>query len=143
MRMTASRRVARPAPEVFEFFSDATNNPHWQAGMVSCTWTTDPPIRVGSRYAQVARFMGREIRSRFEVTEYEPGRRIRIETLESTFPIQVNRRVEPIDAASCMVNAEITGGPRGIWRLFEPLMARRAQKSVDADYDRLKELLES
>lgn len=143
MRMTVSRRVTRPAPDVFGFFADASNNPRWQAGMVSCTWTTEPPLRVGSRYEQVARFMGREIRSLFEVTEFEPGRRLRIETIESTFPIQVHRWVESVDAATCTVNAEIEGGPQGLWRILEPMMARRAQKSVDADYDRLQQLLES
>jgi hypothetical protein len=34
--------------------------------------------------------MGKNIKSSFVVTEFEPGRRIAIETVESTFPIQVD-----------------------------------------------------
>lgn len=45
-----------------------------------------PPI-------QHARFLGRDIRSTFVVTECEPGRLIAIKSVESTFPIQVERRV--------------------------------------------------
>ncbi|HEX6286239.1 MAG TPA: SRPBCC family protein [Acidimicrobiia bacterium] len=144
MRMSAERTISRPADEVAEFFFDASNNPKWQNGMVSCEWVSEPPIRVGSTYAQLARFMGRDVRSTFVVTDFEPGRSIRIETIESTFPIQVQRRVEPIDESSSRVTAEITGGPEGgLMKMFSPLMAGRAQKSVDNDYDRLVQLLES
>lgn len=142
MRMSAERTIMRPAEEVAEFFFDASNNPKWQKGMVSCEWVSEPPIRVGSTYAQLARFMGRDVRSTFVVTDFEPGRSIRIETIESTFPIQVERRVEPIDDSSSRVTAEITGGPEGgLMKMLSPLMAGRAQKSVDNDYDRLVQLL--
>lgn len=137
-----SRRIARPADEVFAFFADASNNPRWQRGMISCQWTSDPPIREGSRYEQRARFLGREIRSSFVVTRFEPVRLIEIETTDSTFPIQVTREVETTSPGSSQVKAHIRGGPEGVMRLLDPLMARSAKKSIEADYDRLVELLE-
>lgn len=144
MELRATREIGRPADEVFSFFSDASNNPRWQEGMISCEWTSDQPIGVGSTYQQRARFMGRDVTSTFVVTRFEPGRLIEIETVESTFPIGVVRTVEPVDESSCRVSALITGGPEGgLWKLVVPLMRRRAQKSVDADYDRLVQLLES
>lgn len=144
MKMSATRDIARPADEVFSFFADAANNPGWQTGMISCEWTTDPPIGVGSKYEQKARFMGRDINSTFIVTGFEPGRLIEIETVESTFPIRVIRLVESLSGDACRVSADISGGPQGgVAKLLTPLMARRAQKSVDADYDRLVQLLES
>ena len=142
--MTASREIDRPVDEVFAFFADASNNPRWQNGMVSCEWTSEPPIRMGSSYEQHARFMGRDVVSTFAVTAHEPGRMITIETIESTFPIKVVRTMEPVGGSSCRVTATITGGPeKGPLKWLEPLVGRRAQKSVDADYDRLVTLLES
>jgi len=144
MDMAASRNVDRPADQVFEFFSDASNNPKWQKGMQSCEWTSEPPIAVGSTYEQKARFMGRDIHSTFQVTAYEPGHLIGIETIKSTFPIQVVRKVGSTGDASCQVSAQITGGPeKGLAKLLEPLFGRAAQASVDRDYDRLVQLLES
>ena len=140
MEMTVQRTIGRPADGVFEFFADAANNPAWQKGMQSCEWITEPPIGVRSQYRQLARFAGRDIISVFEVTEYEPGRRIRIETVESTFPIQVTRTVGPDDDDRCIVRASITGGPNVPWPL-SVLSQRLAQRSVDADYDRLQALL--
>lgn len=109
--------------------------------MLSCEWITERPVGVGSRYRQHAKFAGRNVISIFEVTVYEPGRRIRIETVESTFPIQVTRTVEPNGDDRCIVRASITGGPGVLWPISVP--ARwMAQRSVDADYDRLQALLE-
>ena len=143
-RLTARREIARPSAEVFDFFSDASNNPKWQKGMISCEWSSPGPIEVGSTYSQHARFMGRDVVSSFVVTELEQGRSITIETTASTFPIRVTRTVEPIDESSCRVSADISGGPEnGLIRLIGPLVEKRAQKSVDADYDRLVQLLES
>lgn len=144
MELTASRIIERPATEVFEFFSDPTNNPLWQEGMESCRWTSDPPIGVGSTYEQRARFLGREVVSTFVVNDYQPPAVIAIETVKSTFPIEVVRRVEPVTDGTCRVSADISGGPEKGWmKLFEPLIALSAQKSVDRDYDRLVQLLES
>lgn len=144
MRMTATREIKRPADEVFAFFADASNNPKWQDGMISCEWTSKPPIQEGSTYRQEARFMGRDVVSTFRVTRFEPGHLIEIETVESTFPIRVVRTVEPIDESTSRVSADISGGPeKGPLKWLEPLATRRAQKSVDADYDRLVQLLEA
>ena len=144
MKMSVTREIARPADEVFGYLADVSNNPSWQKGMQSCEWTSQPPVGSGSTYSQHARFMGKNIKSSFVVTEFEPGRRIAIETVESTFPIQVERRVESTGPDSCQVSADIGGGPdKGVARLLAPIMTRVAQKSVDRDYDRLVELLEA
>lgn len=142
MRLSATREIRRPAEEVFSFLADASNNPRWQKGQRSCVWTSPPPIGPGSTYEQEARFLGRTLINRFEVTEYVPGRTITIESTEGSFPITVLRSVEPLDEHRSQVRAEIDGEPSGFLRLFGPLLRLLAQRSVDADYDRLKRLLE-
>ncbi len=134
-------RVARPPAEVFEYVANFENNPRWQGGMVEARFITDPPLRVGSRYEQVARFLGREIRSTFEVVGFDPGRMVEATTVESTFPITFTRRVEP-DGDASLVTAVVSGDASGIFRLAEPLLRRKVQRSIDADYAHLKALLE-
>lgn len=144
MEMGATRHINQPADEVFKFLANAENNPQWQNGMRSCTWTSEPPIGVGSTYEQHARFMGKNVRSTFEVTAYEPGQRIAIKAVESTFPIEVDRAVAPTGPESCKVTAVISGGPEGtIAGLVGPFAGRIAQNLINRDYDRLVELLES
>jgi hypothetical protein len=142
VRLAADREIARPSAEVFAFVSDSSNNPRWQKGQQSCEWTSPPPIGVGSTYQQKARFLGRTLLNRFEVVGYEPGRSITIRSVEGSFPIEVRRSVEPIDPNHTRLRAEIAGEPTGLFRLAAPLVRWFAQRSVDADYDRPKAMLE-
>ena len=135
--------VKRPASDVFDYVADMSNNPEWQQGMKSCRWTTEPPIRVGSRYDQHASFMGREITSKFEVTEYVAGERIRIVTYESTFALDITRTVEAIDDASCRVTAIVRGEQAGFFKVFGPLLNKMVSSSVRKDYRALREILET
>lgn len=142
MQIRSEVVIDRPAEAVFAYVADFENNPRWQSGMRTCTWITEPPIRVGSRYEQEAEMFGRPVRSTFEVTAFEPGRSISIASIESTFPIQVTRSVEPVGEGRARVTADVGGGPGGLARLLNPLMRRMVKRSVDGDYARLKELLE-
>lgn len=139
--VTATAEVPRPADELFAYVSDMSNNPRWQQGQVRCEWTTPPPIGVGSRYEQHARFLGRDIVSIFEVVEFAQGRRIRIRTLESPMPMDITREVEPIGDDRSRVVATIRGGPTGLLRLLDPLTERMVRRNVRGDYERLADLL--
>ena len=143
MRTTSEVEVKRPADEVFEVVADMSRNPEWQKGMTSCVWTSDGPIGVGSTYDQVAGFAGKEILTSFEVVEFEPGRRIRIASTKSTFPLDITREVHPIDDGSCRVVATVAGEPGGLMKLFSPLTKLMVTRSVRSDYRRLKEQLEA
>jgi uncharacterized membrane protein len=136
--------IDRPAGEVFAFLDDVTNNTRWLKGMQSCTWTTDPPVRVGSRYEQVARFLGKEIRTSFEVTTHEPGRVVTIESREgSSFPLTVTREVERIDDDRSRVIETVHSDPSGFYKVAQPLLRAMVARNIARDYRTLKALLES
>lgn len=141
MEMRSEAEIARPPEAVFAVLADMARNPEWQDGMVSCAWTSAPPHGVGSTYDQVASFMGKKILTTFEVTEYEAPSRIRIQSVVSTFPLDITRTVEPTSAGS-RVTAIVRGEPGGLMKLFAPLMRRQAQRSIHADYRRLVALIE-
>ncbi|MEO1063184.1 MAG: SRPBCC family protein [Actinomycetota bacterium] len=141
--ITTTARIERPAAVVFDHIADMEKNPSWQRGQQRCIWTSEPPLRVGSTYDQVARFLGRELRSSFEVTELEPGRRIRIVTTGGSMPIDVTRSVEPLTDEACEVTARVRGEPPRAMRLLGPLLDRLVRRSVRQDYERLREQLEA
>ena len=142
MQLNADIEIQRPVAEVFDYISNFENNTVWQRGMKAARFTTEPPLAVGSQYEQVANFMGKPVVTRFEVTDLQPGRSITIKSIESTFPIQVTRYVEPLDDHRTRVRAKIDGQPGGAMRLLAPLTRWLAQRSVTADYRRLKEQLD-
>ena len=134
--------IMRPHEEVFAFITNFENNPQWQNGMKSCKFTSEGPVGVGTTYEQVASFLGRSIITTFEVVEFEPNRRIKFVSRQSTFPLRIVRAVEPI-AGGTHVHAEIEGEPGGVFKLLGPLLDGMVSKSIQKDYAQLKQLLEA
>jgi len=143
MEISASIEIERPAATVFAYLSDMSNNPKWQKGMKACTWTSEPPLRLGSTYDQEASFLGKAIISSFKVVEFEADHLIRIRTTSGTMPIDVTRRVADSSPGSCTVEAIVKGDPKGVFRLATPLMRILVGASVRKDYRKLKQLLEA
>lgn len=53
--------IDRPVAEVAAYAADPAHAPEWYVNIESVQWRTDPPVRVGSRMAFVARFLGRRL----------------------------------------------------------------------------------
>ena len=124
------------------FLADMANNQTWQKGMQECRWTSEPPLRLGSTYDQLAKFLGKQITSSFEVTEFKPPELIRIQTTSGTMPLDITRKVEPHGHGSA-VTAIVRGDPSGVFRVAAPLMRWMVRRNVSKDYARLKALLEA
>jgi uncharacterized membrane protein len=142
IKVETSVHVDRHPDEVFEFISNFENNPKWQSGMVSARFTSQGALRVGSTYAQEAKFLGRPVISEFEVIEYEPNRMVKAASTSGSFPITFTRMVKAQDNGT-LVSAVIEGDASGFFKLAQPLMRRMVQKSVDEDYRNLKRILEN
>jgi len=133
------------APAVaWEYMVNAEHNPEWLANMRSCTWITDPPVGVGSRYEQVATFLGKEVRTSFEVTDLRDGRLITITSLPgSSFPITITREVDPVSERRCRLTETASGEPGGFFRIAEAPMRAMVRRNITRAYRALKSLLES
>jgi uncharacterized protein YndB with AHSA1/START domain len=144
IHVTAEVDVARSAEDVFAYLAEVEHNTEWLSGMRSCRWTSEPPVRAGSTYEQVSHFLGREIRTRFEVTAYEPGHLVTIRSREgSSFPITVTRKVVATGARQCHVTEIVDGDPSGFYSLAAPVLRRMVERTIRRDYRNLKRLLES
>ncbi len=142
VKASTSVEIDRPAAEVFAFVADFPNNPRWQRGMRACRWTSAPPHGVGSTYEQEARFLGKDVRNRFRLTAFEPGRRVSFESTGGSFPIAVTRTVEPLGPDRARFTEEVEGDARGFYRIAEPLLCVMVRRSIKRDFPRLKRLLE-
>ena len=141
IKVETTVQIDRPSEEVFTYISNFENNPEWQSGQLKAKFTTVGPLRVGSTYDQVAKFLGRQVVSTFEVVEYEPNRKVKASSTSGSFPITFTRMVEPSDEGS-EVTAIIEGDATGFFKLAEPLLKVMVKNSVDADYQNLKRILE-
>ena len=133
--------INRPSEEVFAYISNFEKNPEWQGGMQEARFTSEPPLRVGSTYTQIASFLGRRVESTFEVIAYEPGRMVKATSTSGSFPITFTRMVADSEAGT-EVSALIEGDASGFFKLAEPILKWIVQRSIAADYANLKKILE-
>lgn len=142
IRVEVNIQIKHPAKSTFEMISNFEKNPVWQKGMQECRLVTDGELRVGTRYEQLAKFLGKDIISTFEVKEYEPGKMVSASSISGSFPITFTRIVHGDESVS-NVQAIIEGESKGFFSLARPLMQWMVNRSIQKDYKRLKVILET
>ena len=134
--------IARPRDEVAAYAGDPGNAPEWYVNIERVEWETEPPLRVGSRLAFVARFLGRTLEYTYEVRELVPGERLVMSTEEGPFPMETTYEWSDAPGGTRMTLRN-RGEPSGFARIGAPMMERAMRRANRKDLDRLKSLLES
>ena len=75
-KVSKSVFVPRPTEEVFTYLADFTNTAEWDPGVAEATKTSDGPVGFRSTFDLVTIFRGRRVPVTYEVTVYEPARRV-------------------------------------------------------------------
>lgn len=134
--------IARPRAQVAAFAADPDNATRWYRNIASVEWQSPPPLRVGSRIAFVARFLGRTIAYTYEVKEWEPGERFVMATSEGPFAMETTYAWSDSGGGTRMALRN-RGEPSGFGKIAAPAMAAAMRRANRADLKRLKQILES
>jgi uncharacterized membrane protein len=134
--------IARPRDEVAAYAANPDNAPSWYVNIRSAEWRTEPPLRVGSRVAFVAQFLGRRLAYTYEITDFVPGERLVMRTAEGPFPMETSYAWSPVDAGRTRMTLRNRGEPSGFARWLAPFMAAAMRRANRKDLARLRELLE-
>jgi Polyketide cyclase / dehydrase and lipid transport len=131
-----------PRPDVARFAGDPANARVWYANIRSVEWETEPVVAVGSRIAFVARFLGRELRYTYEITELEPDSRFVMRTAQGPFPMETTYEWFDAPAGVTRMTLRNRGEPSGFGRIAALVMAPAMRRANRADLARLKAHLE-
>ena len=133
--------IARPPDEVFAFVADGERGPEWRSGIVDIRRVAGQGP--GTRYAQgVQGPLRRRITADYEITVYEPGRCLELQTTAG--PVRPHGRfdvaaVEGGARLTFSLDAELTG-------LHRHLKGGMVQRTMDAEVralEKLKQVLEA
>jgi hypothetical protein len=138
--VTSEVEIARPVVEVAPFTADPASAPAWCVNIRSVEWKSAPPLRVGSRIAFVAHFLGRRLAYTYEVVDPVRDERLVMRTAEGPFPMETTYTWQAVPAGTRM-RLRNRGDPAGFSRLLAPFMAAAMQRANRADLARLKALL--
>ncbi len=67
--VTRTFRVQTPPDRVLAYLEDFSHAEEWDPGTVSCTRLDDGPVRVGSRWRNVSKVLGRKAELTYELLE--------------------------------------------------------------------------
>jgi hypothetical protein len=110
-----------PPAEAFAYMADFSNARVWDPSVSTASRVGDGPIGVGSSFALVTRFAGRDVPLRYTIVEHDAPRRVVLEAPGGGFVSRDTITVEPAEHGS-LVHYDALLAFGGIRRLFNPVM---------------------
>jgi uncharacterized membrane protein len=134
--------ISRPVDEVAGYAADPDNAPCWYTNIKSVEWKTPREVRVGSRIAFVAHFLGRRMTYTYEIVEFVPCARLVMRTAEGPFPMETTYLWEAVGPNDTKMTLRNRGTPSGFSRAYAALVAKAMRRANEKDLALLKEQLE-
>jgi uncharacterized membrane protein len=140
--VVTTTEIDRPRREVAAYAGDPGNATAWYVNIRSVEWETAPPVRVGSRVAFQAQFLGRRLAYTYEVLELVPGERLVMSTAQGPFPMTTTYEWEDLPGGRTRMTLRNAGEPSGFSKVGAPMMAAAMRRANQKDLQRLKGILE-
>jgi uncharacterized membrane protein len=137
-----SIEIQRPVEVVFAFVSDQRHNPEWIGAIKQVEVTPDGPATVGTQVKAVASFLGVKLEPTTEITALEPNRSFSFKGTSGPASIEATFRFEAAGSGT-RLSATFQVEPGGLFKVAGPIFASQFKKQQEADFQRLKELLEA
>ena len=145
--LTVEHNIAinRPVEQAWNFLTDFKNTPKWDLGVHETRKTSAGPTGLGMTFQNIGPFLGRESVREYEVTEYEPNKKVTVKLITPVKYIrqaEVSYTFEPTQSGTILIS---TGGIEfsGFFKLLQPILLKRAKKSGQGDLANLKRIIEA
>lgn len=140
IKVQSSVVINKPAAEIYAFASNGANSSRWQGGVESVV-DDGPPNTVGSKFTEVRKFMGQEMKTTLEIIEVIPNVKWTARVLKGPVPYTVTVTYEAAEGGTKMTTM-VDGEPTGFFKIAEGMVASQLEKSLEENGERLKKILE-
>lgn len=132
--------IRRAPADVFEFLAEGENDRRWRSGVLDLQRKSGHGR--GAIYEQgVKGPFGRRVPADYEITAYDPDRRIGFRAIAGPVRPEGTYELAPSDAGT-RVTFALRCTPHGLAKLMTPMVAKTMRSEV-AQLERLREVLEN
>lgn len=138
-----SVEIAAEPDEVFPWLAASERRCAWMGALTESEPLTDGSPEVGSRFRDVFEDLGQRVELEAEIVELDPPRALTVHLVSKVFDATSSQRLEELEGGRTRLTAVIeTEYKQRAARLAAPVVTRHAQRRLEQDLERLKELVE-
>ena len=142
IKVETSVVINRPVEEVFEFVAAPENTSQWVSGLLEAKRVSKGSVALGAKSTQVRQFLGQQMKTTFEVAEYEPNKKLAFKTHAGPLKFEGAITFESVEG-STKVSIIAQAETRGFFKKAEKIAPLAAQRQMETDFATLKALLET
>ncbi|MBI3003964.1 MAG: SRPBCC family protein [Ignavibacteriales bacterium] len=142
IKLEETVEIRRPVHEVYNYVVNLENVQKWQPAVIEVKRLTEGPTRVGTKFSEVAKMMGRRVNTTCEITSMEPNKTLAFKaSSDGPLEYETSYAFEPVGTATRL---KIVGSFRtkGFWRLLEPLFKGEVKKESVQELTAMKNAIE-
>ena len=132
--------IKKSIEEVFAYSQNKDNYSKWQ-GDGSIQMLEGPDNVVGSRYLDVSKFLGKEMKSTMEITAFKENEKWAAKVIKGPVPHEVTMTYNKLPEGTKLTIA-VEGESKGFFKLAEGIVASSIEKDMEESLNRLKSILE-
>ena len=140
--VTTAIDIARPRQVVAGYAAEPDHAPDWYANIDRVTWQTEKPLRIGTRLAFDARFLGRTLSYTYEVTDLVPDELLVMATADGPFAMETSYTWADGPNGKTRMTLRNRGTPSGLAAITAPIMSMAIRRANRKDLAALRALLE-
>jgi uncharacterized membrane protein len=141
--VTTEITINGPLEKVSEYAANPDHAPKWYVNIKSAEWKTEKPLKIGSKIAFIAHFLGRKLSYVYEIVEFIPGEKMVMRTADGPFPMETTYMWKAVDHNKTKMTLRNRGIPTGFSKFFTPFMSTMMKSANKKDLKKLKEIFEN
>ncbi|MBD0317096.1 MAG: SRPBCC family protein [Thermoleophilia bacterium] len=134
--------IDRPPADVFPHLIASEQRLAWMGALTESAQVTEGEPQLGTRFRDVFEDHGQRIEIDAEVVEWKPNERLATRLRGSAFEATARQNLEEIDGRTRLVTTIDTEYKSRIARLMAGVVTRHAQRRLEEDLVRLKQIVE-